>query len=165
MSPGGILSRRRPGASEDKAGPRPGLQLPTLMRGAEPLFQWLMDTAADTKELESQVLATLLDIKDQDAKILEATVDSFVQLTNIFELLDQQRDASAPTEPDGGRAAETESRGKTPAPPKLLEDPAEGPENAGKDPPSGVEGADDPATPPPLELGKDGLPKTISEDP
>ncbi len=48
--PGGIIRRSR-----DPSTPRPEITLPFGMKGAEPLFKWLMDTAKETKEIQFDI--------------------------------------------------------------------------------------------------------------
>lgn len=60
--PGGIIRRSR-----DPSTPRPEITLPFGMKGAEPLFRWLMDTAKETKEIQFDIHAQLVRI----AEILE----------------------------------------------------------------------------------------------
>ena len=70
-NPSGIVSRRRDaGATRETI--RPELKLPFALRGAEPIFNYMMDVAADTKaiteaylESQEETNALLMEIRDE----------------------------------------------------------------------------------------------------
>ena len=133
MPKGGIIPRRGARGPDRAAEVQPELKLPFAMHGAEPLFRWLMDTAADTKEIESCIYSTLLDLKD----LATATND---QLANIAELLENLKSARS----DADRGESTPQRETV----SSSDDVAH---------PSAETRADKPK----LEYGPDGLPTSI----
>ena len=75
------------------------LELPYMLRGAEPIFRIMIDTAADAKEVQ-------LDVRDVIEKLLEATKEQNELLKVIAASLEESRssagsDVAKPAESGG----------------------------------------------------------------